>query len=351
VNEYIQSLLHSHLLWYLNRGTGVVLVAVLTLSTALGLLSASGRGSRRWPRFARQTLHRNVSVIACALLVAHAVTPVLDTYVNNYAPISWVDALVPFVSAYKPLALGLGTLALDLVVVVVLSSVARRRFGHRAWFSLHLLSYAAWALGLVHGFLIGSDARTTWGLGVTVGAVAVVLAALVARLVRPAPEAALEAAREDRPDRAAEHAGVGTRGRRRANRRDRQRAEDEAYGLPYGQGYGAPYAQGYGQGYGQGQGYAQEQTYLLDPGDGPTYVQDSAYVQDRSDERDQRYVQGHAYVQGQAYVQAEHEQGAGYDPRYDARYDGDDLRYDPLTAPEPEQTRRGRRAGGRRAQV
>ena len=36
--------LHSHLLWYLNRSTGVVLVAVLTLSTALGVLSASGRG-------------------------------------------------------------------------------------------------------------------------------------------------------------------------------------------------------------------------------------------------------------------------------------------------------------------
>jgi sulfoxide reductase heme-binding subunit YedZ len=157
-----------------------VLVAVLTLSTALGVLSASGGGSR-WPRFARQALHRNVSVIACALLVAHAVTPVLDTYVNHYVPISWVDAVVPFVSGYQPLATGLGTLSLDLLVVVVFSSVARRRFGHRAWFSLHLLSYVAWALGLVHGFVEGTDARTTWGLGVTAGALLVVAAALLAR--------------------------------------------------------------------------------------------------------------------------------------------------------------------------
>jgi DMSO/TMAO reductase YedYZ heme-binding membrane subunit len=174
------SLLHSHLLWYLNRSTGVVLVAVLTLSTVLGVLSASGAGSR-WPRFARQALHRNVSVIACALLVAHTVTPVLDTYVNHYAPISWLDGLVPFVSAYQPFALGLGTLGLDLLAVVVLSSVARHRFGHRAWFSLHLLSYAAWALGLVHGVLMGTDARTTWGLGVTAAALVVVIAALAAR--------------------------------------------------------------------------------------------------------------------------------------------------------------------------
>jgi len=61
--------LHSHLLWYLNRSTGVVLVAVLTVSTALGILSASGAGSR-WPRFARQGLHRNVSLIACAWWLA-----------------------------------------------------------------------------------------------------------------------------------------------------------------------------------------------------------------------------------------------------------------------------------------
>jgi len=101
--------------------------------------------------------------------------------VNHHAPISWVDAVVPFVSAYQPLATGLGTLSLDLLIVVVITSLARRRFGHRAWFSLHLLSYAAWTLGLVHGFVEGTDARTTWGLGVTVGSLLAVTAALVVR--------------------------------------------------------------------------------------------------------------------------------------------------------------------------
>ena len=135
---------------------------------------AAGRG---WPRFALQCLHRNVSLLACALLVAHAVTPVLDTYVNHYAPIGLVDAVVPFVSAYKPLALGLGTLALDLMVVVVLTSVVRRRFGHRTWFGLHLLPtwLGRWASSTASSS--GTDAWTTWGLGVTVGAVLTVTAA------------------------------------------------------------------------------------------------------------------------------------------------------------------------------
>jgi methionine sulfoxide reductase heme-binding subunit len=195
----VSHLVHSHLIWYLNRSTGVVLVAVLTLSTALGVLSTRG-GSTRWPRFALQSLHRNVSLIACALLLAHTVTPVIDTYVNHYAPIAVLDAVVPFVSAYEPLALGLGTLALDLLVVVVVTSVARQRLGHRTWFGVHLLTYASWALGVVHGLLIGTDAWTTWNLAVTGTSVAVVLAAVVARLLRRgAPQPAVRLAAEPEP--------------------------------------------------------------------------------------------------------------------------------------------------------
>src|SRR5436305_14971552 len=96
---------------------------------------ATRGGSSRWPPFALQSLHRNVSLLACALLLAHAATPVIDTYVNHYAPIAVIDAVVPFVSAYKPLALGLGTLAFDVIIVVVLTSVARRRMRRQTWFA------------------------------------------------------------------------------------------------------------------------------------------------------------------------------------------------------------------------
>ena len=323
----LDSLLHSHLLWYLNRGTGVVLVAVLTLSTALGLLSASGRGSQRWPRFARQTLHRNVSVIACGLLAAHAITPVLDTYVNHYAPIAWLDTLVPFASAYKPLALGLGTLALDLIVVVVLSSVARHRFGHRAWFSLHLLSYAAWGLGLVHGFLIGSDSRTVWGLGVTAAAVLVVVVALGARVVRPAPRdrgaaAPVEPVSSPEPATAA-------KGRRRASRREREQASDAAYGPTYGQGHGLGHTGAYGQGQEGSQEFARGSRPRREDQGYDTVYQEQAY--------DGRY-------QEQAYD--------AYGRPYGADDLQDDLQYDPLAEPvQPPDTRRGRRASGRRAKV
>jgi methionine sulfoxide reductase heme-binding subunit len=182
LHSALSTALHSHLLWYLNRATGVVLLALLTASTALGILSLRG-GSRRWPRFALQSLHRNLSLLSCALLLAHACAPALDWYVNHYAPITWLDAVVPFLSRYQRLDLGLGTLALDLLAVVVLTSLARLRFGYRAWFGVHLLTYLAWGLGVVHGFLIGTDARTPWALAVTAASVGAVAVAVPLRLL------------------------------------------------------------------------------------------------------------------------------------------------------------------------
>lgn len=169
----------SPLLWYLNRGTGVVLVVVFTLTVVLGVL-ATGRGvSRWWPRFVTQGLHRALASLSVLLLLAHALVAVVDEYVD----IRWWQTVVPFGSAYEPLWLGLGTVALDLTVVVVATSLARARLPHRLWFLVHLTTYAAWLLGVVHGLGIGTDADLGWSVVLTAACVAVVVLAGLSRLV------------------------------------------------------------------------------------------------------------------------------------------------------------------------
>ncbi|WP_088285720.1 ferric reductase-like transmembrane domain-containing protein [Kineosporia sp. A_224] len=165
-------------LWYLMRGTGVTLMLLFTLSTALGIFSTARAGNRFWPRFATQALHRNVSLISVALLVAHILTAVTHSFVD----IRWIDVLIPFIGPYEPLWVGLGTLATDLVIVVVATSLVRERLSHRAWRAIHLTSYAAWVLGVVHGIGLGTDATTTpWGLGATVVSIGIVAASVVVR--------------------------------------------------------------------------------------------------------------------------------------------------------------------------
>jgi sulfoxide reductase heme-binding subunit YedZ len=175
----LEVLTDDKLVWYLMRASGVVLLALLTLSTVLGIFSTARAGNRAWPRFATQALHRNVSLITVALLVAHCVTAVIHEFVD----IRWLDVVVPFAGPYEPLWIGLGALAVDAIVIVVATSLVRQRLDHRSWRVIHLTSYLAWALGVVHGIGVGTDATSTvWGLGVTVACVGVVAAAGVVRL-------------------------------------------------------------------------------------------------------------------------------------------------------------------------
>jgi methionine sulfoxide reductase heme-binding subunit len=148
-------------LWYLTRATGAVALLLLTASVVLGILGAVRFGSPRWPRFLTAGLHRNLSLLVLALLAVHILTAVLD----SFAPIGLKDAVVPFVSAYRPLWLGLGALAFDLLLALAATSLLRRRLGYRAWRSVHWLAYGSWPLALTHGLGTGSDAKVGWMLG------------------------------------------------------------------------------------------------------------------------------------------------------------------------------------------
>lgn len=161
-------------LWYLNRATGAVTLALFTATVVLGVLSMGGRPDRGVPRFVTQALHRNLAMLAFALLAAHVISAVVDSFVD----IRWWHALVPGVATYQPLWLGLGALALDLVAVIVATSVVRHRLRHRTWRLLHLLAWPMWGLSLAHGVGMGTDLRSGW-LAVTAGcALAVPLAGL-----------------------------------------------------------------------------------------------------------------------------------------------------------------------------
>ncbi len=169
------------LLWYLNRGSGLVVLAVLTLSTVLGVLAMGGRPGRGVPRFVTQALHRNIALVSVVALVVHVATAVADTFVD----IRWWQALLPWWgSTYMPLWLGIGTLSLDVIAVVVVTSLLRTRLTHRLWRRVHYLSWGAWALGLAHGIGIGTDLRslTDWAVLPTAVCAGSVLLALGWRL-------------------------------------------------------------------------------------------------------------------------------------------------------------------------
>ena len=179
--------------WYLTRGSGVVALLLLTTSTVVGVLTAGRWRSERWPRFAVATVHRNVTLIALVFIGIHVLTTIAD----GYAPIGIKDVFIPFASQYRPVWLGLGALALDLLLAIGISTAFRKRIGYRAWRTLHWSAYAVWPLALAHGLGSGSDARYGWMALLSLVCLVLVVLAVSGRLMfsrSPGPRLAAGAA-------------------------------------------------------------------------------------------------------------------------------------------------------------
>jgi methionine sulfoxide reductase heme-binding subunit len=177
----------SQALWYVSRATGMVSLLLLTATMVLGLLTSGRVASRRWPRFTVSALHRSISLLTVVFLAVHIITAIVDTY----AGIGWLDIVIPFASVYEPFWLGLGAVALDLMIAVVVTSLLRARLTHRVWRIVHLTSYALWPLVMVHGLGIGgSDSHRLWVQAIYVAAAAAVAGAAVYRVLASHPDTA-----------------------------------------------------------------------------------------------------------------------------------------------------------------
>lgn len=169
-------------LWYASRAAGLVVLLLVTTTTVLGAVHAGRTSTGRWPRFAMHALHRNLALLSVALLAVHVSTAIIDPY----AGIRWLDAVVPFGSTYHPFWLGMGAVALDLLLALVVTSLVRTRLPLRAWRATHLAAYAMWPIGVVHGLGIGgADSTLTWVRVVDGLCVVAVSGALVVRLRAP----------------------------------------------------------------------------------------------------------------------------------------------------------------------
>jgi sulfoxide reductase heme-binding subunit YedZ len=169
----------STTLWYLSRSTGLVLLVLLSATAILGIVVHQRGRVPGLPSFAVTALHRNAALLAVVLLGIHVTTAVVDSFVS----IGWLGVLVPFTSHYEPVWLGLGALALDLVLALVVTSLVRDRIGRRSWRAVHFSAYAAFPLAAVHGIGAASDLQSGVLLAIAVLSVSAVAGAVGWRLI------------------------------------------------------------------------------------------------------------------------------------------------------------------------
>jgi hypothetical protein len=159
---------------------GVFALIGLTAAVGVGLLATDRIIMLPGGRIIAQAVHRAVSFGAVAFLAVHIAVEVVA---GRSLP---DDIVVPFLDHGRTLYLGLGTVASDLVVLIIVTGIMRGRFAAAhppwTWRALHATAYLSWPLAIVHGLLAGRTAKpyVDWSYG---ACVAVVGLALVIRVV------------------------------------------------------------------------------------------------------------------------------------------------------------------------
>jgi DMSO/TMAO reductase YedYZ heme-binding membrane subunit len=158
---------------------GVFALIALTATVAAGLAAADRVIMSPGGRVVAQAVHRALSLAAVGFLATHVA---LEVLAHRSAA---VDAVEPVLASGRTFYVGLGTLASDLLLLIAVTGVARRRFatGWTAmWRAVHVTAYLAWPLAVLHGLLAGRHAKpyVDWSYGACLAAVAL---ALLVRLV------------------------------------------------------------------------------------------------------------------------------------------------------------------------
>lgn len=166
-------------LWALGRGTGIVALVMFTITLVLGIVTRSGRSVGGLGRFGVADVHRTAALTGVGLVAVHVGSLLFDPY----AQLRLVDVVFPFLGSYRPLYLGLGTLAVDLLAVVTVVSLLRHRVGPRVFKTVHWLTYLLWPVALVHALGTGTDATSVWMTGLAVACFTAVTAAVGWRLL------------------------------------------------------------------------------------------------------------------------------------------------------------------------
>jgi methionine sulfoxide reductase heme-binding subunit len=169
--------------WYAARAGGIAAYILLTLNVSIGLLMTGKKTMKHWPRFALEDVHRFTGILTGTFVVVHVVTVAIDAYL----PFSLVSLAVPFVATYRPIWIGLGIVAAEMLLALAFTNHYRNtKLSYRSWRRVHYANFAVWTAATFHSIGSGTDRSTTWLLTVDAVAVGTVCALTTWRILRRA---------------------------------------------------------------------------------------------------------------------------------------------------------------------
>jgi sulfoxide reductase heme-binding subunit YedZ len=143
----------SQVTWYITRAAGLTGYLLLWLSMVWGLAVSSKIVDKLLHRAFTFDFHQFISLLAIGFIVLHMGALLFD----QYLPYSLPQLLVPFLSSYRPVWVGLGVVAFYLIALVTVTFYLRSRIGMKAFRAIHVFSLVAYLGVTLHAFFSGTD--------------------------------------------------------------------------------------------------------------------------------------------------------------------------------------------------
>jgi sulfoxide reductase heme-binding subunit YedZ len=162
------------LFWIVARVSGLATFMTLGVGLMTGMALRTGVLDLLGPNRSVRTLHEFMQWLWIPLGLTHLGALLLD----RTARISPIDMVVPFQAPYGGIAIGLGTVTLEIFALVVLTGWLKRSLPQGLWIWIHRLGYVAFALVFFHALLGGTDfsdhtvSAVTWSAAMVVGLLA-----------------------------------------------------------------------------------------------------------------------------------------------------------------------------------
>ena len=149
----IFSLDSQQLMWFITRSAGIIAYLLLWLSMVWGLAIPSKIIGRHLNGDFTFDFHQFISLLSLGFLGLHIFILTAD----RYLPFTIAQILVPFIAPYRPVWIGLGTLALYLLLLVTVTFYFRQKIGMKAFRYIHFTSLVAYLGSVAHAFMAGTD--------------------------------------------------------------------------------------------------------------------------------------------------------------------------------------------------
>jgi methionine sulfoxide reductase heme-binding subunit len=143
----------QQLWWYVTRSAAIIAYLLLWLSTAWGLAVPSRIIQPVLDQTYTFDFHQTISLLSVGFALLHIIVLTLD----RYLPYSTLQILIPFLSPYRPLWVGVGVISFYIILLVTVTFYLRTRIGMNTFRAIHIFSLLGYLGVTLHGFYAGTD--------------------------------------------------------------------------------------------------------------------------------------------------------------------------------------------------